>query len=142
MTFEELRQAAGDLNEFTSPNTKLKMVLMDHANSPIKLVSAKVEGEVSVNMKRGELSTTPEWDDTLTLLFELDESTAFDRLVNESVQLANRIQRLDDFLTSDQYAALPEHQRMLLVKQRSLMQPYLEVLQERVVTFGPEEVQE
>ncbi|WP_060538576.1 crAss001_48 related protein [Pseudomonas sp. NBRC 111125] len=58
------------------------------------------------------------------------------RVVAECEQLADRIQKLEAFLSTPIYAGLPERERQLLKMQADAMVVYLGIINTRVEDFG------
>ena len=58
------------------------------------------------------------------------------RVVAEKKELDGRLDRLNDFLGSEQFKALPERERMLLTQQSHYMLWYSNALGERIKDFS------
>ncbi len=58
------------------------------------------------------------------------------RVVKELADLNTKIDALENFLSSDSYAALEEHPQRLLDAQWSAMQDYAKALDDRIAEFS------
>lgn len=55
-----------------------------------------------------------------------------ENLLKENSEIASKMHRLDNFMSSDDYDDLPDKQKRLLVIQHNAMQAYADVLLQRV----------
>lgn len=58
-----------------------------------------------------------------------------ERVVNEHRDLADKLYRLDNFLLTDTFKALPQDEQFRLCEQRECMRRYSDVLQARIAQF-------
>lgn len=58
------------------------------------------------------------------------------RVIEEMDELDEKIGKLDNFIASDTFAALPHGERLLLKCQRTLMDAYWRVLDQRLQLYG------
>ena len=64
-------------------------------------------------------------------------ATWVDRLYEERTQLEGKIRRLGAFQKSEEYDALPVHDRNLLGDQYMAMTAYYDILNERIISLAP-----
>ncbi len=76
----------------------------------------------------------PTWEDIFADDWRLTEpaNVYFIRMTGESMELSERIFKLNKFLHTDTFAQLTTQKQQLLKKQQEAMSAYLEILQERI----------
>ena len=58
-----------------------------------------------------------------------------ERVVQEEIELADKLAKLDTFLLTELFASLDEREQVRLRLQRWFMAGYLDILQERIEAF-------
>lgn len=59
------------------------------------------------------------------------------RVVDEKVELADKVTKLDNFLITTLYNSLPQLEKVRLFKQLQVMKEYLTILDDRIANFQP-----
>lgn len=58
------------------------------------------------------------------------------RVINEKVELEDKINKLTTFISSNIFDTLPKEDRILLTRQLAFMEGYYETLQQRIERFS------
>jgi hypothetical protein len=58
-----------------------------------------------------------------------------DRVVDEKLELDDKLSRLNGFLSSPGFASLPDEEKKRLDRQREVMHEYSEILRSRIAAF-------